>query len=147
MVARDLSISSWFRSRTVTFRPPTARAWAMPGPMTPPRWPSSSSMRRRRLYLAVRSPRAGAPALIWPQPVATARSAIVVSSVSPLRGGITQAQPAARAPPNPVPPPRRPPPPQPPRRVPPARPVVLGHPVLDGDDRVALQPVLPQPRH
>ena len=46
---------------------------------------SMASMRRRRLYLAVRSLRQGAPVLIWPQAVATARSAMVVSSVSPLR--------------------------------------------------------------
>ena len=39
--------------------------------------PSSSAMRRRRLYLAVRSLRHGAPVLICPQFVATARSAIV----------------------------------------------------------------------
>src|SRR5215207_3436986 len=49
----------------------------------------SSSMRSSRLYLATRSERAGAPALIWPQLVATARSAIVVSSVSPERCDIT----------------------------------------------------------
>jgi len=36
-------------------------------------------MRSSWLYLATRSDRAGAPVLIWPQPVATARSAIVVS--------------------------------------------------------------------
>ena len=47
--------------------------------------PSASSMRRSWLYLATRSDREGAPVLIWPQPVATARSAIVVSSVSPER--------------------------------------------------------------
>ena len=35
--------------------------------------------------MAVRSPREGAPALIWPAFTATARSAIVVSSVSPER--------------------------------------------------------------
>jgi hypothetical protein len=34
--------------------------------------------------------RAGAPVLIWPQSVATARSAIVVSSVSPERWLIMQ---------------------------------------------------------
>ena len=42
-------------------------------------------MRSSWLYLATRSLRAGAPVLIWPLPTATARSAIVVSSVSPLR--------------------------------------------------------------
>ena len=42
-------------------------------------------MRSSWLYFATRSERDGAPVLIWPQPVATARSAIVVSSVSPER--------------------------------------------------------------
>ena len=51
--------------------------------------PSASSMRRSWLYFATRSERDGAPVLIWPQPVATARSAIVVSSVSPERCDIT----------------------------------------------------------
>ena len=51
--------------------------------------PSSSSIRSSRLYLATRSEREGAPVLIWPAPVATARSAIVVSSVSPERCEIT----------------------------------------------------------
>ena len=51
--------------------------------------PSSSSMRSSRLYFAARSERAGAPALMKRQPVATARSAIVVSSVSPERCAIT----------------------------------------------------------
>ena len=41
------------------------------------------------MYLATRSERAGAPVLIWPQPCATARSAIVVSSVSPDRCDMT----------------------------------------------------------
>ena len=49
------------------------------------RLPSSSSMRRRRLYLATRSLRLGAPLLICPAFRATARSAMVVSSVSPER--------------------------------------------------------------
>src|SRR5215472_15910786 len=44
---------------------------------------SSSSIRSSWLYLATRSDRQGAPVLIWPQFSATARSAIVVSSVSP----------------------------------------------------------------
>ncbi|HXI45618.1 MAG TPA: phosphopyruvate hydratase, partial [Candidatus Acidoferrales bacterium] len=47
--------------------------------------PSSPSIRRRRLYFATRSLRDGAPVLIWPVPIATTRSAIVVSSVSPER--------------------------------------------------------------
>src|SRR6185436_5636220 len=51
-------------------------------------------MRSSWLYLATRSPRAGAPVLIWPQLVATARSEIVVSSVSPERWLITQLNPA-----------------------------------------------------
>ncbi len=51
--------------------------------------PSSSSMRRSALYLATRSLRAGAPVLIWPAFTATATSAIVVSSVSPLRCEMT----------------------------------------------------------
>ena len=46
-------------------------------------------MRSSWLYFATRSERDGAPVLIWPQPVATARSAIVVSSVSPERWLIT----------------------------------------------------------
>src|SRR5690606_39205841 len=50
---------------------------------------SSSSMRSSWLYLATRSERAGAPVLIWPQSVATARSAMVVSSVSPERCDMT----------------------------------------------------------
>src|SRR5207244_11429106 len=51
--------------------------------------PSASSIRRSWLYLATLSERDGAPVLIWPQPVATARSAIVVSSVSPERCEMT----------------------------------------------------------
>ena len=46
-------------------------------------------MRSSWLYFATRSLRAGAPVLICPQLVATARSAIVTSSVSPLRCDIT----------------------------------------------------------
>ena len=48
-------------------------------------WPSSSSMRRSWLYLAMRSVRLAEPVLIWPAPVPTARSAMKVSSVSPER--------------------------------------------------------------
>ena len=51
--------------------------------------PSSSEIRIRRLYLAVRSPRTGAPVLIWPAPRATARSAMIGSSVSPERSETT----------------------------------------------------------
>jgi hypothetical protein len=43
------------------------------------------------LYFATRSERAGAPVLIWPAFVATARSAIVASSVSPERCEIDRA--------------------------------------------------------
>ena len=46
-------------------------------------------MRSSWLYFATRSERDGAPVLICPQPVATARSAIVVSSVSPERCDMT----------------------------------------------------------
>ena len=46
---------------------------------------SSASIFKRRLYLATLSERLREPVLICPQFVATARSAIVVSSVSPER--------------------------------------------------------------
>ena len=46
-------------------------------------------MRTSRLYFATRSDRESEPVLIWPAPVATARSAMVVSSVSPERWEIT----------------------------------------------------------
>ena len=49
------------------------------------------------MYLATRSERDGAPVLIWPVPIATTRSAIVVSSVSPERCDTTADQPAPRA--------------------------------------------------
>ena len=52
-------------------------------------------MRRSRLYLATRSDRDGAPVLIWPVPIATTRSAMVVSSVSPERCETTADQPRA----------------------------------------------------
>src|SRR5439155_1420067 len=45
-------------------------------------FPSSSSIRRSWLYLQMRSVRLAEPVLICPAPVATARSAIVESSVS-----------------------------------------------------------------
>ena len=51
--------------------------------------PSCSSMRSSWLYFATRSERAGAPVLICPVPSATARSAIVESSVSPERCDMT----------------------------------------------------------
>ena len=47
--------------------------------------PNSSSIRINWLYLAIRSVRDIEPVLICPAFVATAKSAIVVSSVSPLR--------------------------------------------------------------
>ena len=47
--------------------------------------PSISSMRRSWLYFAMRSVRQREPVLIWPALVATAMSAMVVSSVSPER--------------------------------------------------------------
>ena len=47
--------------------------------------PSSSSMRSSWLYLQTRSVRLADPVLICPAAVPTARSAIVVSSVSPDR--------------------------------------------------------------
>jgi hypothetical protein len=53
------------------------------------RFPSISSMRRSWLYLAVRSPRQALPVLIWPALVATARSLMVESSVSPERCEMT----------------------------------------------------------
>ena len=46
-------------------------------------------MRRRRLYFAIRSERQSEPVLMKPAFVATARSAIVVSSVSPERCEMT----------------------------------------------------------
>src|SRR5215213_2187852 len=52
--------------------------------------PSCCSMRSSWLYLAVRSERANDPVFIWPQLVATARSAMVESSVSPERCDITE---------------------------------------------------------
>src|SRR5437763_661613 len=51
--------------------------------------PSPASISSRRLYLATRSDLAVAPSLISPDPVATARSAITVSSVSPERWEMT----------------------------------------------------------
>ncbi len=47
--------------------------------------PSADSMRSNWLYFAVRSLRLAEPVLIWPARVPTARSAIVLSSVSPDR--------------------------------------------------------------
>ena len=47
--------------------------------------PSQPSMRSNWLYLAMRSLRDRDPVLIWPALVATARSAMVTSSVTPER--------------------------------------------------------------
>jgi hypothetical protein len=47
-------------------------------------------MRSSWLHLASRSERDSEPVLIWPQLVATARSAIVLSSVSPERCDMTE---------------------------------------------------------
>ena len=53
-------------------------------------FPSEASMRSNRLYFATRSVRQGAPDLMRGAPVATAMSAMVVSSVSPERWETTQ---------------------------------------------------------
>src|SRR5262245_37935447 len=73
-------------------RPPKA---ARPGHTA--EGPSSSSIRRSWLYLAVRSPRESEPVLICPALTATERSAMNVSSVSPERCEITVPQPARLA--------------------------------------------------
>src|SRR3989344_1148611 len=52
-------------------------------------FPSDSSMRSSRLYLAVLSERAGAPNLLWPASNPTTRSAMNASSVSPERWDTT----------------------------------------------------------
>lgn len=52
------------------------------------------SIRRRALYFATRSERAGAPVLIWPVRRATTRSAMTVFSVSPERWEIMTPQPS-----------------------------------------------------
>src|SRR5262249_14566477 len=54
--------------------------------------PSISSILRSWLYLASRSVRDRLPVLIWPALVATTKSAMVVSSVSPLRWLTTAVQ-------------------------------------------------------
>src|SRR4029078_4335016 len=66
-----------------------------PGKLASP--PSCSSLRNSWVCLATRSERDGGPVLICPQPVATARSAIVTSSVSPERDDMTAGEPAERA--------------------------------------------------
>src|SRR5580700_3207823 len=55
--------------------------------------PSSSSTRSSWLYVAIRSVPEAEPVLIWPTPVATARSAMKLSSVSPLRCEMTEVYP------------------------------------------------------
>ena len=47
--------------------------------------PSSCSIARSRLYLAIRSLRQSEPVLIWPPPIPTEKSAMKASSVSPER--------------------------------------------------------------
>ena len=64
-------------NQRLMLKAPKPGYWAAP--------PSSSSMRSSWLYLATRSLRLGAPVLIWQVFRATARSAMVVSSVSPER--------------------------------------------------------------
>jgi hypothetical protein len=58
--------------------------------------PSSCSISSSRLYFAMRSPRQGAPAFIKPPFIATAKSAIKESVVSPDRWEIIYFQPADR---------------------------------------------------
>lgn len=79
---------SFFNGGTVrSAGPPTGIERGAYRPRRPrvARRPSSSSIASRRLYLQTRSLRAGAPVLICPAESPTARSAIEVSSVSPLR--------------------------------------------------------------
>ena len=58
--------------------------------------PRDLSISSSLLYLAIRSPRQADPVLIWPPPIATAKSAMKVSSVSPDRCETTKCHPAAR---------------------------------------------------
>src|SRR5207249_2864616 len=58
--------------------------------------PGSCSISSNRLYLAMRSLRHSEPVLIWPPPMATAKSAMNGSSVSPDRCETTNPQPASR---------------------------------------------------
>ena len=78
----------WSDRRTGLAQAATAGARAR-RPGRRPSSPSSSAIRSSRLYFAVRSPRTGAPVLIWPAPRATARSAMIGSSVSPERSETT----------------------------------------------------------
>ena len=59
--------------------------------------PNSSSIRNNWLYFAILSVRLAEPVLIWPAPVATTRSAIKVSSVSPERCDTIEVYPASEA--------------------------------------------------
>src|SRR4029078_11577021 len=68
---------------------PAARHFLSASPPKTADAPSSSSIRRSWLYLAIRSEREALPVLIWRKLVATAMSAIVESSVSPERWLIT----------------------------------------------------------
>src|SRR4029079_4426605 len=75
-------------SSQASARQPSASSAALPAYFAC--LPSCCSMRSNWLYLAVRSERASEPVLIWPQLVATARSAMVECSVSPERCDITE---------------------------------------------------------
>lgn len=66
-------------------QPGCARSYCLRGFSKTAAGPSSASISRRRLYLAMRSLRQAEPVLIWPPPMATAKSARKVSSVSPDR--------------------------------------------------------------
>jgi hypothetical protein len=58
--------------------------------------PRDLSISSSLLYFAIRSLRHADPVLIWPPPMATAKSAMKLSSVSPDRWEITKRNPAAR---------------------------------------------------
>jgi 4-amino-4-deoxy-L-arabinose transferase-like glycosyltransferase len=73
------------RRRLYANRPPPAALQERNGSSQRAREPSSSAIARSRLYFAVRSARHGAPVLICPAAVATAKSAMNGSSVSPER--------------------------------------------------------------
>src|ERR1700693_3259829 len=83
-----------FPALPLSLRPPRARdghysdsllAGNAERPAKTPAGASSSSISRRRLYFASRSPRQAEPVLIRPALTATARSAIESSEVSPER--------------------------------------------------------------
>src|SRR4029077_20011414 len=77
-----------------THYPPKFKAF-IPKNLAPS--PNSSSIRSNWLYFAMRSVREAEPVLICPAPVATARSAMKVSSVSPERWEIIEVYPLRRA--------------------------------------------------